>query len=176
MVHASGESGIGNGETVILRCGQVKVPRVRALLEEYWSSFGFAGDFQGFRDELGSLPGRYRPPGGLLLLATVDGCDAGCIGLRRLSAVEAEAKRLYVRRQYRGRGIGVALLERLVASARAMGYRRLLADTMPEMETALGLYLRHGFVQRGPYGGSPTPRAIYLELELDGSGGAERLR
>ena len=162
----------GGGKAVAIhRCGPAKIARVRALLEEYWSSFGFAGDFQGFRDELASLPGRYSPPGGLLLLATVGGGDAGCIALRRLSPAEAEVKRLYVRPLYRGYGIGVALLEHVMAHARSRDYRRLLADTMPPMVTALGLYERHGFVRRGPYGASPTPGAIYLELGLPGPGG-----
>ncbi|MGA3034832.1 MAG: GNAT family N-acetyltransferase [Terracidiphilus sp.] len=127
---------------------------VRILLEEYWNSFGFTPCFQNFGDELAGLPGAYAPPGGRLALATVDdqsarGQPAGCIALRRVDRDHAEAKRLYVRPAFRGCGLGRALMEWVMAEARAAGYREIVGDTMPVMRDALALYERMGFERAG---------------------------
>ncbi len=122
---------------------------VRLLLEEYWNSFGFTPCFQDFGDELAGLPGAYAPPGGRLALAIIDGQSAGCIALRRVDAGRAEAKRLYVRPVFRGRGLGRALMEWAMAEARAAGYREIVGDTMPVMRDALALYDRMGFERTG---------------------------
>jgi putative acetyltransferase len=127
---------------------------VRALLEEYWNSFGFTPCFQNFGDELAGLPGAYAPPGGRLALATVDDQSArsqpaGCIALRRVDSDHAEAKRLYVRPAFRGLGLGRALMEWAMAEARSAGYREIVGDTMPVMREALALYERMGFERAG---------------------------
>jgi GNAT superfamily N-acetyltransferase len=105
---------------------------MRLLLEEYWNSFGFTPCFQNFSDELTGLPGAYAPP-------------AGCIALRRVDANHAEAKRLYVCPAFRDQGLGGALMEWVMAEARAAGYREIVGDTMPAMRDALALYERMGF-------------------------------
>src|SRR5579862_5604101 len=111
--------------------------QVRQLFEEYWRSFGFAPCFQHFGAEVAALPGDYAPPEGRLALALVDAEPAGCVALRRFDAGRAEAKRLYVRPKFRAAGIGRALLEWVIAEARAAGYRELVGDTMPVMRDAL---------------------------------------
>ena len=122
---------------------------VRALLREYWESFGFTPCFQNFGDELAGLPGTYAPPDGRLALATVDGRPAGCAALRRVDDLRAEAKRLYVRPAFRGLGLGRGLVEWVMNEARAAGYREMVGDTMPAMRDALALYDRMGFERRG---------------------------
>ena len=122
---------------------------VRILLEEYWNSFGFTPCFQNFGEELAGLPGAYAPPGGRLALATVDDQSAGCIAMRRVDRDHAEAKRLYVRPAFRGIGLGRALMEWVMAEARAAGYREIVGDTMPVMRDALALYERMGFERAG---------------------------
>src|ERR1039457_5778059 len=82
---------------------------VRELFREYWGSFGFSACFQNFEREVAGLPGAYAPPGGALVLALIDGQAAGCAALRRFDAQRGEAKRLYVRPEFRGRGVGRAL-------------------------------------------------------------------
>jgi GNAT superfamily N-acetyltransferase len=144
--------------------GDDEIAAVRALFEEYWQSFGFAADFQGFAGELASLPGNYV----VLTLLLVDGQPAGCAALRPLDADRAEFKRLYVRPQYRALRLGRRLMDWIIARARALGYREIVADTMPQMETALAMYLRAGFQTTGPYSDHPTPGAVYLRLPLDG--------
>jgi GNAT superfamily N-acetyltransferase len=140
--------------------------QVRELFREYWGSFGFSPCFQDFGAEVAGLPGAYAPPGGALVLALLDGQAAGCAALRRFDASRAEAKRLYVRPQFRGQGVGRALLEWVIAGAREMGYRELVGDTIPQMAVALAMYDHAGFERSGPYAETPTPGAIYLRLKL----------
>jgi putative acetyltransferase len=139
---------------------------VRTLLQEYWTSFGFTPCFQNFGSEVEGLPGNYAPPEGRLAIAFADTEAAGCIALRRLDGNRAEAKRLYVRPAFRGSRIGRALLDWVIAEAKAAGYKELVGDTMPVMSQALDLYAHAGFERTGPYTDSPTPGAIYLRLSL----------
>ena len=140
--------------------------QVRQLFEEYWQSFGFTPCFQNFAAEVAGLPGYYAPPEGRLALAFAGPDLAGCIALRRLDAARAEAKRLYVRPQFRNQGIGLALLQWAIGEARAAGYREMLGDTMPVMRRALEMYDRLGFERTAPYSPDATPGAVYLRLAL----------
>ncbi len=139
---------------------------VRTLWTEYWASLGFAPDFQGFAEEVRTLPGKYDRPRGCLLLARVDGHAAGTAALRALSKTACEGKRLYVQPAYRRRGIAGALLARLIGEARSRGYREFYGDTLPAMTSALDLYRKFGFKETGPYSDEPTPGAVYLRLNL----------
>jgi GNAT superfamily N-acetyltransferase len=143
-----------------------QLEEVRGLFQEYWDSFGFTPCFQNFGEELKSLPGAYALPDGRLAMAMVGGTAAGCAALRRLDDNRCEAKRLYVRQEFRGAGIGRALMEWLIAEARSAGYRELVGDTMPAMRRALAMYDEMGFERTGPYGDKPTPGAIYIRLKL----------
>ncbi len=142
--------------------------RVRELWREYWGSFGLPLDFQDFGQELANLPGAYGAEGGIILLAFHLDQPVGAIALRRLDAVSGEVKRLYLRPDFRGRGWGKRLLEAIIDQARALGYQRLYADTLPVMADALTLYERIGFARIPAYSDAPTPGAIYLKLELAG--------
>jgi len=131
---------------------------VRLLFEEYWRSFGFTPCFQGFDQEVANLPGNYTWLGLLL----IEEEPAGCVALRRFDETRAEFKRLYVRPRYRGQGCGRVLMTWALAKAREAGYREVVADTMPQMQTALAMYDRAGFERTDPYASEPTPGAIYL--------------
>jgi GNAT superfamily N-acetyltransferase len=122
--------------------------------------------FQGFGEELKHLPGEYAPPRGLILLAFLGQTAAGAIALRPLGETTCEAKRLYVRPQYRRRKLGGLLLSHAIQSAHAMGYSVLYGDTLPSMKDARALYARFGFQETGPYSNHPTPGAMYLKLPL----------
>lgn len=143
-----------------------QLEEVRRLFEEYWNAFGFTPCFQNFAEEVAHLPGAYAPPDGRLGLATVHGAPAGCIALRRFDEQRAEAKRLYVRPEFRGRGIGRSLMEWVIAEARRAGYREMVGDTMPVMATALEMYDRMGFERIDAYADMPTEGAVYLRLAL----------
>jgi len=142
------------------------LPEVRRLLREYASALPFALDFQDFDDEVATLPGRYAPPGGTLLVACLDGRVVGCVGVRALDDATCEMKRLYVGESARGSGLGRVLAEASIAEARRLGHRRMRLDTVPGMEAAQALYERLGFRDIAPYTANPVPGARFLELEL----------
>jgi putative acetyltransferase len=137
---------------------------IRILFSEYASSLGFDLSFQDFRKELERLPGDYCPPDGCLLIASDHGSIAGCCALRRLSIDTCEMKRLYVRPESRGRGIGKALAERVIQEARRMGYHKMRLDTVPSMTRAVALYRKLGFKEIEPYRFNPVPGALFMEL------------
>ncbi|HEV2202318.1 MAG TPA: GNAT family N-acetyltransferase [Bryobacteraceae bacterium] len=139
---------------------------VRGLFQEYWASFGFTPCFQGFETEVTTLPGKYAPPGGRLLLAKIDGAPAGCAALRPFDDTRGEMKRMYVRPAFRGRKLGEALVGALAKEARAIGYAELIADTIPNvMTTALAMYERLGFERIAPYS-NETPDALHIRMRL----------
>ena len=139
---------------------------VRALFQEYWDSFGFTPCFQNFETELATLPGKHSPPEGRLALALFGGKPAGCVALRPIDSVRCEAKRLYVRPQFRSQGVGRALLEWVIREARSAGYAAMVGNTMPVMDRALAMYERMGFERTGPYAKEVTAGAIYIRLRL----------
>src|SRR5687767_13005491 len=94
-----------------------EIDLARALFQEYAASLGLDLCFQGFEQELAGLPGQYAPPDGVLLLASVGGEVAGCVGLRRFEAEVSEMKRLFVRPAFRGMGIGRVLATAAVDGA-----------------------------------------------------------
>jgi GNAT superfamily N-acetyltransferase len=151
---------------IFLSRGASDIEAIRGLFEEYWDSFGFTPCFQNFAEEVRGLPGEYAAPSGALGLAVIDGQPAGCVALRRIDNTRCEAKRLYVRPVFRGHGTGRALLDWVIARARASGYREMLGDTMPIMRQALAMYDYYGFERCEPYSPAPTPGAVYLRLKL----------
>ncbi|MBM3787778.1 MAG: GNAT family N-acetyltransferase [Acidobacteria bacterium] len=136
--------------------------QVRALFREYQQSLGIDLCFQSFEEELASLPGRYGPPGGLILLAE----QKGVVALRPLDPATAEMKRLYVRPSAQGTGLGRALAEAAISEARRKGYRRLRLDTLPQMGKAIKLYQKLGFQEIEPYTENPIHGALFLEIDL----------
>jgi ribosomal protein S18 acetylase RimI-like enzyme len=142
------------------------VPEVRILFQEYADWLGFDLCFQNFDRELAGLPGDYAPPGGRLYLAVVDQAIAGCAGLRPLEPSVCEMKRLYVRPEFRKRGLGRMMAEKVIDDAREIGYERMRLDTLSWMTEALRLYESLGFVYMEPYRHNPMEDARYLELIL----------
>ena len=143
------------------------IEQVRNLFVEYGGSLGFSLCFQSFDEELKSLPGLYVPPSGRLLLARYAGRPAGCVAVRKLEAGVSEMKRLYVRPDNRGMGLGQMLVERVIAEARIIGYERMRLDTIVSaMPDAIALYRKLGFQEIAPYSVIPKEGALWMELRL----------
>lgn len=117
------------------------------------------------------LPGDFAPPDGCLLLATDDsGEAAGCVGFKPLRPATCELKRLFVRPNHRGQGLGRQLATHLLREAHAAGYRTVMLETVSFMGDAHGLYESLGFRDCEPYYAIPPillSITRFMTLELD---------
>jgi len=134
---------------------------VRKLLLEYQEWLGIDLCFQGFEEELATLPGGYAPPKGVILVAIEDRDVIGCVGIRPGIENEAELKRLYVQPSYQGRGIGKQLFHMAMSKAKRIGYASIVLDTLPSMQTAKSLYVAYGFKMIPAYYENPEEGAEY---------------
>jgi putative acetyltransferase len=145
-----------------------EIESVQWLFREYAASLGFDLCFESFEQELADLPGQYAPPSGCLLLARVGHEPAGCVALRKLDDGVCEMKRLYVRGQYRGAGLGRALVEHIIQEAQRLDYQAIRLHTLPSvMRSAVALYRALGFRDMSAYCSNPVPGALFMELRLD---------
>jgi len=141
---------------------------VVALFRAYAASLDVDLAYQDFDGEMAAMPGKYAPPAGELLLArTAEGNSIGCVGLRPLDVGGVcEMKRLYVSPQGRGRGLGRALVEAVVAIAEGIGYREMRLDTLPSMADAQALYRKLGFEKMAPYYQTPVAGTLFMRRPL----------
>jgi ribosomal protein S18 acetylase RimI-like enzyme len=139
---------------------------IQELFLEYARSLDFDLCFQNFDEELRSLPGRYAPPAGRLILCRLDGAPAGCVALKPLGSGICEMKRLFVRPEFRARRLGLQLAQHIIQEARQIGYKAMRLDTIASMERAISLYRSLGFKEIPAYYHNPIPDAVYLELLL----------
>jgi len=132
------------------------------LIDEYF-------DPEEFESELDSLPGKYAPPAGSLLLASLAGRPVGCVALRAIDERRCEMKRMFVDPGVQGKGVGRALAEALIREARAIGYSSMLLDTSFRQVEALRLYASLGFRRVEPYYELPERLQswlVFMELPL----------
>ena len=148
-----------------------EMPLVRDIFREYADSLDVDLSFQNFAEELATLPGEYAPPRGHILLAQVEGSIAGCCALRPLDTADypnaCEMKRLFVRKAFRGFGLGRQLAEAMLDMGRRAGYACVLLDTLDGMEAARALYADLGFVEIPPYYHNPVVGSHYLKADID---------
>ena len=148
------------------KADDVLVDAARTLFREYAASLGVDLAFQNFEDEMARFPRGYLPPDGALCVVRARDSVVGCVAVRRLEPTLCEMKRLYVRPDARGRGLGRRLAEAALEAARQLGYRRMRLDTLPSMGAARELYAVLGFREIAPYYHNPIEGASYMELEL----------
>lgn len=151
-----------------------KADEIRELFGEYMemllsneSRFASYLQIQDYGDEFENPAHKYAMPDGRLYLVYCDGALAGCIGLKKLDEESCELKRLYVRSEYRGRGIGRTLVQRIISDAGEIGYQRIMLDTFAFLENAIKLYHSLGFYEVESYNSSPMDNLIYLRLDVN---------
>ena len=152
--------------SIIRATEAIHIQEIRILFREYQHYLDVDLGFQDFEDELASLPGDYRLPGGILLLAKVGNRIAGCVALRNLGKNICEMKRLYVRPGFRGLRIGKRLAEAVIEEAITIGYSHMRLDTLDSLTKAMQLYASLGFKRVPPYYPNPLQGVVYWELDL----------
>ena len=148
--------------------GQDMIEEVKQLFLEYAQSLKVNLDFQDFETELMALPGKYGPPDGVLIIALDDGTAVGCAGLRKINEGTCEMKRLYIRDDYKGLGIGKRLSTMIIEEASRLNYHDIRLDTLASLKKALDLYISLGFYDIEPYTYNPIEGARFMELRLKG--------
>ena len=138
----------------------------KTLIEEYAAVLGIDLRFQNFSEEIANLPGLYGPPRGCLLLARINRVLVGCVAVRNQGTGISEMKRLYVRPQYRGVGLGRRLAEAAILSAQKLGYFRMVLDTLPSMAEAQSLYESLRFREAEGYYPNPLEGVRCLARKL----------
>ena len=146
---------------------------VKELFNEYTemliqgdSNFKTYLGLQNYDHEIENLEEKYDLPYGRLYLAYYDGILAGCIGLRKIDNDNCELKRLYVKPQFRGKKIARFLVKYIIAEAKEIGYKHILLDTLPFLETAINMYKKYGFYEIESYNNSPMDNLVYLKYDL----------
>ena len=152
--------------TITPALGAGDLAAIRSLFREYAATLDVDLDYQGFQHEVAALPGDYAPPRGCLLLATAAGDALACVGVRPLDQDVCEMKRLYVRPQARGTGLGRRLAVAAIDFGRGVGFRTMRLDTLPSMTSAQALYRALGFRSIAPYRSSPVTGTLFMELDL----------
>ncbi len=154
-------------------------PDVQVLFSEYmhWANmmlgreYGIWLDVEAMLQDDMTAVGKFEPPAGCLLLAELDGAVAGCAAMRKIGPGVAEIKRMYVRPEHRGKGIGGALLDAILDHAPHAGYAWVRLDSARFMREAHALYRSRGFREIGPYAGSEIPEEyrqhwVFMEKPL----------
>lgn len=137
------------------------------LFNEYAEELGIDLSFQNFSKELEEVEIEYAPPQGALFLAHNEGKEAiACFAIRKWEGEICELKRMYIRKAFRGKGLGKKLLLKSIEQAKTLGYEKMRLDTLPSMRAAIELYRSVGFVEIEAYRYNPISGTKYFEKEL----------
>ena len=142
----------------------------RAYFQFLAHDHGLDISYQGIEEELKSLPGKFSPPDGRLIMAVISEQAIGCAALRRIDQQVCELKRMFVLSQFRGQGVGKALALKLIDEAKTIGYQCVRLDTGNFLTAAVKLYESLGFQRIEPYNEVPEDLrkiAIFMELRLN---------
>jgi putative acetyltransferase len=133
------------------------------LFQEYAKWLDIDLSFQHFEEELLHLKEMYGYPNGAILLSRKENIYTGCIAIRKKTGGVAELKRMYIKPNYRNAGIGFSLLEKALAIAKELEYKKIRLDTLDTMHAAIHIYKNLGFREIEPYYFNPEKNAIFFE-------------
>jgi GNAT superfamily N-acetyltransferase len=155
------------------------VDAIRILIQRY-SHTQIPKQQETLAAEIASLPGRFSPPHGEMLLArttTSEQTPIGWIGLRPFPELSdhialaserdtdvCQAKRLFVLEEYRGLGVGKALVQAVARTAKEKRYKQIKISVETHLKREIEMYKRWGFVEMEKYG--EMPDLVFLALEL----------
>jgi GNAT superfamily N-acetyltransferase len=137
------------------------------LFVEYANSLNFELCFQNFEKEISDLSAQYSEPTGCIILCYENDKPIGCVGLRKFAEDVCEMKRLYLRKEAHGKGIGRVLANKIIEKAKELGYKKMQLDTIETMKEAIALYKSMGFKEISPYRFNPVQGVIYMEFDLE---------
>jgi len=152
---------------VIERLQKNDIEATKSLIREYIAWMNIDMSFQDIEEELARFPRKYEAPTGAFLVAKDGDTVVGCVGFKRIGDGICEMKRLFVKDAYRGRGIGRALIERIIREAEEYRYSKMRLDTLKRMESAVRLYSAFSFGEIGQYVVNPIEDALFMEKELN---------
>ena len=139
----------------------------KSLFLEYASELNIDLSFQDFNNEINNLNIQYTPPGGALLIGfTHNHYPVGCFAIRQLDEFYCELKRMYLRDEFRGRGVGNQMILLAIDQSTRLNYQYMRLDTLSSMTAAISLYRKYGFYDIPPYRYNPIDGSIYLEKKL----------
>ena len=153
-------------QKMIRKIKATEIPEIRILFKEYEDFLGLDLCFQGFQQELDSLPGIYAEPTGCILVDVEDGQIQGVVALKPLESGVCEMKRLYVKPEFRSKKIGFKLAEAIINEAKEKGYKIMKLDTLKRLEKAVSLYHHLGFIPTQAYNYNPDETVLYFEKNL----------
>ncbi|MGS2739848.1 GNAT family N-acetyltransferase [Sinomicrobium sp. M5D2P17] len=137
------------------------------LFKEYAAYIGIDLEFQNFAREVEDLRSQYSAPeGALLIVSGAESTALGCVGIRKLEDNICELKRMYLKPETRGQGLGLELMNKALRTGRKLKYEKMRLDTLANMEAAIALYRKAGFYEIAPYRYNPMEDTVYMEILL----------
>jgi ribosomal protein S18 acetylase RimI-like enzyme len=137
-----------------------------SLFQEYANSLNISLAFQNFDEELNIINSMYGSPTGCLLLVYDNELPVACAAYRKIGEDICELKRMYIKPDYRGKGIGQEIMNILCTRSKLNGYRLMRLDTLDTMTPAIKLYSNNGFYTIEAYYHNPNEGVVYMEKSL----------
>ncbi len=155
-----------NNNISITKISRSDVQETKELIKEYLKWIDNDLSFQQVDEELAGFPKKYEEPDGSFFIAKDGKNVIGCIGLKKIQSGICEMKRLFVKDEYKGRGLGKELIKTLIEEAKKKGYSKMRLDTLSKMKSAQRLYKEFGFYEIEQYVVNPIEGAVFMEKIL----------
>lgn len=139
---------------------------VKKIFIEYQQFLNVDLCFQSFENELLNLDTIYKPPKGTIILVKNKDEIVACVAIKPIEENNCEMKRLYVKPEFRGLGIGEKLVNELIDFAKAANFDKMKLDTLTRLTAAVKLYRKFGFIETKPYVYNPLDEVLYFEKSL----------